>query len=1390
MYKKPKNDISTSGLHLDLETNFMPESRKPFYDRIKSIIGSTNSQESNTQANLILASWGEGKTHLFEKFIPKNLDQNQISLSIDTATIVQILKEKKTFKLSLPDEIFLYAVFKGLQDYGYLPEVFENLTSEDAQKYLGEVFSKLQEKFVNVYILIDELENILIERENVELQKDLLIGLKNCLNENSQFIKKSNGLLQFFLGCTPSAFNQIERHSEFNEIIGGLERRLNIIHIPSIRKFEAFEFIVKVLKYAWLEEFPFPFIFENYNSTISLIARLGLYNFGFIQSLIAKIIKCNKKMDYNELLDFLINSPSSNNSKINYVKREIYNVFNEISTRTIGKEFLDYSIINSIPISLKDINEKFSLEFKTLIEFNIDIKGRFSKRNFFIKMFKVKNNENVDRKIQNHFDKFQYYEKDNNREEFYKIHDYRISKKDFEEKLFFNMVLEKSDKIQKEWFIPADSDAFHSLFPNIQKDFSEHIVENLKEAVGEFDNKDPYILTNPNLMDLIFPTKIPFEIDFINDKNIVQEWWDSLDDFETNFKKYYFVGLQEILKNLLNFKLKNENKKNPKFNIYSSEFRYQDQEFELNFIIPSYHIRIINDDIKRLNKFVNENNIKGDIIHFCYLITSEIIDEGEKKYLAFKELENNKYFPIYLNHFIPQREYFKDIMFYGKYILESSNYDIEISQNKFKTFQSYLIQELDFEKIVADYFLNAEKKGFVIHPFIFPETFNLKKLKESFQVMLRMSYFQHPSQTELFEQYKKLKSLKYFYDRVNLITIPGDIESISEFEQRYNALVQNNLIIYENNNVTFPTSKIENRILKFLEFLPEKEWNQKEIGKYFHNMVNDANIIDFYLEILRNKGILDFSNNSIQKADILENRIEIMKKVEEFISKHKENSKFYLINHIFHKKQRDQRLMLLEDYFNILEFYKSQLDKDIDDYSKRAYLILINEIIEYFDKNINWRFENNQRIMNSEIKRFETDIAKLKIEMSTFHSKLSDYIEDLPTIDTFKEFQDIEKKLDKYQTLKGMFESFKSKQEFLNYIGTLDDEDLDLFLNSKPKKMPKKDNLLIRSGNLFIVLVNRDILRIFYEIKEKYSIFTSNFEKIDREIVNIKTNMMSELRKIRPEFPITTLFYDNYYKDIENQAITIEINGRDIKSFADIDSKLMGISVNISNDLETIKNNCEKIKKLKYEEKRIVNHFKEINDIFSKIDKKLLEEDKLKSDFENFKNLNSELYKVNDCSIKNIDKQIKMVETLIQNKNPEQIYSNIYEFLAGNLRSIMNYYSLIKKYVKNKKFEIEKPNINISRTKKIDEINANYKKLVKLLELLQNVEIEEDLNEILSYINKKSNENEKILEDLTTKDEIIEFFKDFNYEIVQNREELWSKLLKFKIIEVNYKFQL
>ncbi len=230
------------------------ESRSPVSRAVRDAVAEMEGS-SDPVVVMLIGEWGEGKTSVFTTIVaPEAEARGWLVLETRASTVMEYLKAMGgRFELSPSHRLLAAVLAASLEGWGKAPRIFDY---SSLRGYIRDVLRMLASVSRRVVVFVDEFEDIVASGDE-GLVASIVAGLVGLVNGDVVEVsgKCGNGdcwpgLLHLVLSITPPAYVKLSSFSDFATIAARLKRRVRVIRIPPLSRYESIAFLNALARYS------------------------------------------------------------------------------------------------------------------------------------------------------------------------------------------------------------------------------------------------------------------------------------------------------------------------------------------------------------------------------------------------------------------------------------------------------------------------------------------------------------------------------------------------------------------------------------------------------------------------------------------------------------------------------------------------------------------------------------------------------------------------------------------------------------------------------------------------------------------------------------------------------------------------------------------------------------------------------------------------------------------------------------------------------------------------------------------------------------------------------------------------------------------------------------
>jgi len=1057
-----------------------------FIDIIKS--------ERKPTMRVIVGEWGEGKTDAFRRYIDpatKEIGYDAFFVSASTLSNSFELSDIKKLMDATPSSSlqFLVALFASIKAESQISAIPDPANFYDPNKFIENSLLKLTAGGKKLIVFIDEFEELLL---NIPILKKIVSGIKETINGQFRPIDergKFEGCLHFIIAATPDAFYKLEVGEETSLIFGALGRRMGKIELPEIRKHEGIPFLWELLRYCFNYNLPRPLPIKSIG-ILNGIYRITHGNPGNMVSKFTRLMSRatsetddddKMKVIHSELfLDFFKNETifvyggSTPCIEVENYDR-ILNIVKDQRRTELGKacaNTLSLLVGEYKPFASYEIEERTKVtDVPNIINIINNNLQRLGIQKAILNVAKAKEGITLD-DIKNKLSEFIVKEKDRT---ILKIDNYIEVFDEFADRIIFYDLV-GDDELHSEIYLPIDDRSIVSFFEGISED---RVIE-IRNKFRKLCSNEKYYIASDELLLQVFPTPVPKELEFIKDRELKMKLWREITrSLAEQYEKYVPNALLTILEASKNFNIERTREE-----IGPTFVRIYIDDAEINTLFFAVDGDLKGEDIDKIHKY-----IKGRMppIHLVLAIyTGDITEKAEEK-IEEKELGKNgenMVIPIKLHPTLTKRIIIMHIMY-----LEHPD---KIDDTIFYTESRKVVQQdIELDRKLREWLRDQESLGLVVTDPKLDFARSARDLADTLRFYVNF-IGENLTAQEAFDRNRiELGKFIKYGSRIGFIP---DIESAKNLE-RLSRDLENNGFLKRESDGTYKVIEhpVEKRILKLIGS-KKGEVDVKNIEGYFIITSSNRRVLEhLFLNILEHKGRIIKEKSIIKLTDESELKDKLDFSYENLRRVLDDKDKKY--GFCFVRKQRDKKVIALNDFLDFASKQYEELDLVIDIDVRLQKMFLLYKLIEYFTREWLNAIKKAKNEAEEKVKDMNEKLEKFKIEAENVCNDFNRWLKIIIDVgNDIKEYNEIVKlskevkeieSYDSYEELENIFEEY-----YDNFNGD------ELFDHRK-----QTDEYPYFNVKLFII----------DSLAEKFNVIIENalsgLEKISKKFNGINTNI-------------------------------------------------------------------------------------------------------------------------------------------------------------------------------------------------------------------------------------------------------------------------------------------
>jgi len=844
--------------------DFAPiESRKPVEKALKAFITLCRRDATSLNVKIIKAEWGEGKTDAYERYIcPQIEKKGDACYFVSTSTVIDKIKRFDsifpTTKYVISSK-FLASLFVAIVDeafsHGVNISTFANPSAyqNDPLGFIEESLKNHAEKGLEkIFVFIDEFEELL--NYETDVQRQIISGIKELINGQLGLIHERGtyeGMVHFFIACTPYAYNRIMDSIELGQVAGSVKSRFSTTALPEVSKREALQFLVDLTRFSYNGQLPdvFPFRTSGPLNGIYAISHGNLREMIklFVKLLSTAVDEESKQLrvvDFNHFLESLRDEDISiYGAAGKAIDNELLDrVMANMNTWKRGEEckkVLNLLIGELKPFSIDEIGKRLGIPPYDVHELVSMTNGELKKMGIgktitaFMpvsadKTFEtVKNRLNV---VQNQV----------------VIGETRIPLQKFEESLTFYEV-EKDDTLVSFSVLPKESADLQLMFEELTDDDAENLRRSISDLFDPLGATRHYLLSQ-EFANQIFPSPLWLLMDFVKDRSKRMDLWRKASKEFVESAKEFREGTLRLIEHVKLGKFESLPARGPKH--YRFLFNVSpDKQVEIITYVHTSTGNVTIQDINEISKDVRA--VRPNLILLIYAgeiegVLPATLDGIENAFLQlhFRKL---RALQLMVAQFAKQEGISVD-----ERILDARLRDIS--------------DEAEVRERLAECYNKCKSAGIVV------DDLSTYYAESGAMIAGILKYYinflgSRKTSTDIFLGYEQtLKKIKFFGDK-EVPFAPVDIESTGEFVRYENELIRNGFLTRTSDlTIKVEETPVEKRFMAIMKKHPKMPLSQMK--QFFINAAQAENILErVYIPILEHKGLIETEGEEILAVD-------------------------------------------------------------------------------------------------------------------------------------------------------------------------------------------------------------------------------------------------------------------------------------------------------------------------------------------------------------------------------------------------------------------------------------------------------------------------------------------------------------------------------------------
>jgi hypothetical protein len=845
------------------------ESRKPVEKQLRDFMTFCRRDARSVNVKIIKAEWGEGKTDAYERYIhPEAQKKGDACYFVSTSTIAdRISRFHDVFSTTsyVPSSKLLASILVSIIDEATHQQI--NIKGfprpldfqSDPLRFIETALENHRKiGCKKIFIFIDEFEELLIQDSRV--QKEIISGLKELINGQLRLVHEGGtyqGMLSFFIACTPYAYIRIMEDVDLAQITGSVKSRLTTLPLPEVTHKEALQFIIDLARYSYGDTLPDPFPFR------SLGPLSGIYaiSHGNLREMIKLFVKlmstaADEKNQQLHLIDskhFLMDLRDEDISIYGATGKAIDDELLDkvnVNLRRISRGDECLSVLNFLmgeyqPFGIGEIGKRLGLPRDDIHQLvsaaNTELKkiGIDKAISAFFPLAEGKTTEMVKDRLQIVQDRVI-------------VGNAKIPVKKFFEKLS-TYSINKDGGLSETLLLPKEPRDLQLLFENmieeetgeLTAEEAEKLHSTIKEQFDQAAGKRCYSVSQ-EMANQVFPSPLWLLMDFVKDRAKRMDLW-------RKASKEYFESVKDLRKGIVDlieyvgigrFESKEADEgKHHRFN-----FKLQDKTIPISTYTYVSTGNVTDQDVEEMSE-----SVKSQRPNLVLLAYSGEIETNLPMEIGGIET------PILQIHL-------RKLRALQLIVAQLARSHAEIDGKILEKRLAEISDEAEIRKRFSDWYNKCKAVGIVIDDLYTNYADSGGKLAGILKYYINFLGARKTSQ-EVFEDYEAtLKNIKFFGDK-EVPFAPVDIETTGEFTKFEDELTRNGFLSKQSGGtVCVENSPVERRIISIAEKYPKVHVAQ--LKQFFINASQAESVLErVYLPILIHKGLIAIDEDYILKKE-------------------------------------------------------------------------------------------------------------------------------------------------------------------------------------------------------------------------------------------------------------------------------------------------------------------------------------------------------------------------------------------------------------------------------------------------------------------------------------------------------------------------------------------